>query len=448
MKHLLYSLLGILLLAGCKEDKYNVIIPMSDIYLSAPQDGAIIDLNDLSIEKYSFSWEKPLENGAKLLICTDRKFKEPVIIDAGKSTSVAISALTADQSFSQLGIKAGQEAVLYWTVKETGNITAAASEARTIRVKRMTSKLVQPEDLTKISLAENAPETAVQFEWDTQEWPESTSYSLCFSLDPEMKQTVAEHSVGVVNGKSSLTHEELQALLDKLSIKRWTSNSVYWNVKTDDGQWVSRSSGVLNMTEMMRFIDVRGDEKITYRVAKVKYSTGEEVVWLAENLRTTKYPDGTDISLANGDYWNAPSDISEGLQKAYGKYYSIKIVDKIVSDGWKMPTFEDYKLLLNESLQTGSADVLKHRTYWNWSESVPDNANAWGIGLVPGGYVQYVGANEKVINYNQADNNCYLLTRDLAEQVVLFSDYGMRTKEIYNVNAWGGAPARFIYIGK
>lgn len=69
MKHLLYSLLGILLLAGCKEDKYNVIIPMSDIYLSAPQDGAIIDLNDLSIEKYSFSWEKPLENGAKLLIC-------------------------------------------------------------------------------------------------------------------------------------------------------------------------------------------------------------------------------------------------------------------------------------------------------------------------------------------------------------------------------------------
>lgn len=79
-------------------------------------------------------------------------------------------------------------------------------------------------------------ETAVQFEWDTQEWPESTSYSLCFSLDPEMKQTVAEHSVGVVNGKSSLTHEELQALLDKLSIKRWTSNSVYWNVKTDGWQ--------------------------------------------------------------------------------------------------------------------------------------------------------------------------------------------------------------------
>ena len=69
MKHLLYTLLGILLLAGCKEDKYNVIIPMSDIYLSAPQDGAKIDLNDLSIDEYSFSWDKALEKGAKLILC-------------------------------------------------------------------------------------------------------------------------------------------------------------------------------------------------------------------------------------------------------------------------------------------------------------------------------------------------------------------------------------------
>ena len=66
-----------------------------------------------------------------------------------------------------------------------------------------------------------------------------------------MKQTVAEQSVEAIAGKSSLTHEELQALLDQLAIKRWTSNSVYWNVKTSSGQLVSRSSGVLNMTEMM-----------------------------------------------------------------------------------------------------------------------------------------------------------------------------------------------------
>ena len=164
MKHLLYTLLGILLLAGCKEDKYNVIIPMSDIYLSAPQDGTKIDLNDLSIDEYSFSWDKALEKGAKLILCATRDFKKPVKIDAGKSTSFTLSVLAVDQYFSQLGIKAGQEALLYWTVKETGNTTAAASDVHTIHVKRMSTKLLQPEDMTEIALAEDKPETAVQFE--------------------------------------------------------------------------------------------------------------------------------------------------------------------------------------------------------------------------------------------------------------------------------------------
>lgn len=52
-----------------------------------------------------------------------------------------------------------------------------------------------------------------------------------------MKQTVAEQSVEAIAGKSSLTHEELQALLDQLAIKRWTSNSVYWNVKQVADNW-------------------------------------------------------------------------------------------------------------------------------------------------------------------------------------------------------------------
>ena len=64
MKHLLYTLLGILLLAGCKEDKYNVIIPMSDIYRSAPKDGAKFELNVFTNDQYCFSGDKDLEKGA------------------------------------------------------------------------------------------------------------------------------------------------------------------------------------------------------------------------------------------------------------------------------------------------------------------------------------------------------------------------------------------------
>ena len=433
MKHLLYSLLGILLLAGCKEDKYNVIIPMSDIYLSAPQDGATIDLNDLSTDEYSFSWEKPLENGAKLFFCASRDFKQTVKIDAGKSTSFAMSALAADQYFSQLGIKAGQEALLYWTVKETGNTAAAASDARTIRVKRMSTKLLKPEDMAAVALAENAPETAVQFEWDTTEWPESTSYSLCFSLDPEMKQTVAEQSVEAIAGKSSLTHEELQALLDQLAIKRWTSNSVYWNVKTSSGQLVSRSSGVLNMTEMMRFIDVRGDEKITYRVARIAYSDGTSLVWLADNLRTTKYPDGTDIEAAN--YMNTPASLGEGRVKAYGVHYHYDIRDKIAPKGWHLPTIQEYKTLFaGAGSAEGQWNVLKDPEYY---ESVKGKAhlNEWKFNLTASG--QWSGSAIT----NHTGQYCYLLvTDDMSHQCILH-DGGATLWSPWTT----GAPARFIY---
>ena len=83
--------------------------------------------------------------------------------------------------------------------------------------------------------------------------------------------------------------------------------------------WVSRSSGVLNMTEMMRFIDVRGDEKITYRVVRIFYSDKTSLVWLADNLRATKYADGTDIEANN--FKKTPASLGEGRVKAYGVHY-------------------------------------------------------------------------------------------------------------------------------
>mgnify|MGYP004540849645 FL=1 len=339
MKHTIYILFGILLLASCKDDKYNLIIPMSDIYLVAPQNDTKIDLNDLSVDEYSFSWGKSLDKGAKLILDVTKDFTSPVEIDGGKATSFSLSALAADQYFSQLGVKSGQEAVLYWTVKEVGNTSAAASDVRTIRIKRMSTKLLQPEDLTQIVLAENNPDATVRFEWNTEGQSDTESYAICLSLDPEMKQTVAEQSVGNASGNSTLTFETLQSLLDQLPIKRWSANTVYWNVRTGNGQLISRSSGNLNMTEMMRFVDIRGDEKITYRVARIKYSDGTSQIWLADNLRTTKYPDGTDIEA--NYFKKTPVSFGEGKVNAYGVYYHYDIRNKIAPAGWHLPTSQE-----------------------------------------------------------------------------------------------------------
>lgn len=433
MKHLLYSLLGILLLAGCQDDKYNLIIPMSNIYLNEPQDGAVVDLNDFSKNEYIFSWQQPLEKGAKLIISNVRNLKESVMIDAGKSASFTMSALAIDQCFSKLGIKAGQEALLYWTVKEVGNTTAGASDVRTIQVKRMATKLIQPEDLTKIDLAADNPATTIPFEWNTDAWQETTVYTLCLSLDPEMKQTVAEQALGAVKGKASVTHEKLQALLDQLPIKHYAVNNLFWNIKADGEQFVSRSSGVVDMTEMMRFIDVRGDESITYRVVRIPFSDGTSQVWLADNLRTTKYPDGTDIESSN--FKNTSSSLGAGTVEAYGVHYRTDIRTKIAPNGWHLPTLREYENLFAEAgTAEGQWNVLKDTEYYPSVKGQP-HLNEWKFNLCAAG--QWNG--DAITNHSGP--YCYLLVADVEVGKCILHDGGATLWEPWTT----GASARLIY---
>lgn len=449
IRTIIFFLSVMVLGVACREDEYELSIPESGVSLGLPTEGSLLNLNDESVTSFTFSWNGICEGGNSLVFSSSPYLLgDTVLVHVGEVSEYAMDVLDADVYFSALGVGGGKTGTVYWTVKPTAKLSVAATEIRSFTAQRIQTQLIAPEDQAVIVLDADTPDETVLFSWQVDGEEAGTEYQLYFSMDSGMEGNVVKVDAGDT-GEFSLTQQELQDVITRLPISLFGQNTIYWNAaRKADGTFISRTSQVLKLTGMMIFTDVRGDERITYRVAKVTYSTGEEVIWLAENLRATKYPDGTDISLADGDYWNAPTDVPEEFQKAYGKYYSMKIVDKIVPDGWKMPTFEDYKLLLNEALQTGSADVLKHQTYWNWSGAASDNANEWGIGLVPGGYVPYVGANEKVAHYNEAENNCYLLTRDLSNQIVLFSDYGMRTKEIYNVDAWGGAPARLIYTGK
>ena len=45
MKKLIYSIIGLLMFAGCEDDcKTDITIPMSGIYMSSPAEGATMDL--------------------------------------------------------------------------------------------------------------------------------------------------------------------------------------------------------------------------------------------------------------------------------------------------------------------------------------------------------------------------------------------------------------------
>lgn len=451
IKITVFSLLVLALLAACQEDKYELSIPESGVRLTSPVEGVALNLNDKSVTSVTFAWDEVCENGNTLIFSSSPYLlKDTVQVPAGAVNEYSMDVQDMDVCASALGIGGGKSGVIYWGVKPSDKLSVAATEIRSFTVQRIQTSLIAPEDQAVKMLDVNTPDERIAFSWKVDGESSGTEYQLCFSMDSRMKGTVAKSDAGNT-GEYSLTQQQLQDLIIQLPVSLFGQNTIYWNVvRKSDATLVSRTSHVLKLTGMLRFTDVRGDERITYRVAKVTYSTGKEVIWLAENLRATKYPDGTDISLENGDYWNAPASLSEELQKANGKYYSLGIVARIAPEGWKVPTIAEYEELLAEALSSaGGANSIRHQTYWNWGDASQENANAWGIGLVPAGCVQNAGADSQVGNNNTNDNNCYLLTSDMPDKVALFSNWGMNNdKKVYSSGIWGGAPARLIYVGK
>lgn len=103
--------------------------------------------------------------------------------------------------------------------------------------------------------------------------------------------------------------------------------------------------------------------------------------WMAENLKTTKYADGTDITYYTTDLdWQVPaySWYSDDIDKVYGALYNGFIRSEAVCPTyWRIPTDDDFDILIEyaENINGGSSksgEALKESgaTHWNF-----DNGN-------------------------------------------------------------------------
>lgn len=203
MKKLIYSIIGLLMFAGCEDNyKTNITIPMSGIYLSSPAEGATMDLNDESKDSYEFTWDKVSEQGSVLIFSTTKDLVKQVTVEAGTGKNCSISALVINQLLSKLDIKSGNERLIYWTVKDKNNQTAAASEVRTLQARRMKSILLAPEDMSTATLLADATQTKIKFEWDASGIGNDTECTVLLSLDPEMDNFVELPTKGTGNIRS------------------------------------------------------------------------------------------------------------------------------------------------------------------------------------------------------------------------------------------------------
>ncbi|MCX6334779.1 MAG: DUF1566 domain-containing protein [Bacteroidia bacterium] len=134
-------------------------------------------------------------------------------------------------------------------------------------------------------------------------------------------------------------------------------------------------------------------------------------VWLAENLKTTKYRDGTSIpnitidatwgSLSTGaycDYGNTTSN-SDTYGRLYN-WYTVINAHYLCPAGWHVPTYVEFATLASylggESVAGGK---LKESGLTHWTSPNTGATNETGFTAIPGGY-RFVDGIFKSIGYN------------------------------------------------
>ena len=135
-------------------------------------------------------------------------------------------------------------------------------------------------------------------------------------------------------------------------------------------------------------------------------------VWMAENLKTTNFNDGTptvlntfpnvnDWGTTTGTYqWASTLDLNNDVDENlpidyYGAMYNEAAIasGKLAPEGWRLPTEADWielrDFLRNEGHTGNEGTVLKTTTGWNSFSG--NGSNLYGFNGLPNGYVDALG---------------------------------------------------------
>ena len=123
--------------------------------------------------------------------------------------------------------------------------------------------------------------------------------------------------------------------------------------------------------------------------------------WMVENLKTTRYNDGTTIpnvtdntawtGLTTGAWCYYNNDVSNN--SIYGKLYNWYAVKtgKLAPAGWHVPTFAEWGTLVNYLGGQGAGGKMKATTLWNSPNTGANNSS--GFSGLPAGYRLFDGSS-------------------------------------------------------
>ena len=143
--------------------------------------------------------------------------------------------------------------------------------------------------------------------------------------------------------------------------------------------------------------DIEGHQYKTITIGKSKTMTAGTQVWMAENLKTTKYNDETDIPLVtNYSEWAGLSthaycwslNNEELYKNLYGAIYNgyAATTGKLCPIGWHVPTDDEWTTLIEYLGGSNVAgDKLKESGTTHWSDPNTGATNEIGFTALPGG---------------------------------------------------------------
>ncbi len=324
-------------------------------------------------------------------------------VDCGTRQSYSITQSELDQLLEQkFEMVAGQKKRIYWKVIVDDPLRAVSEETNLITIRRFLPVIAAdpiilvsaPADNTAYTLSyEQASTQLTEMAWNCT--AKNVTYAIEYSLFPGMTQSKTKALDG--NKNYTFTHALFDDILSDLGAD-YQTKKIYWRI-TSTVSVLTEPSEIrsLTLTGMLKpFIDRRDAIKLeTYKVVKVG-----NAVWLAENLRATKYADGasfTTVDLPSKTYTGAA--VSD--PQVIGQYYTwptavrqISVcnesettqVQGVCPSGWHVSNMKDWKNMIAalsvDPNPASPALKAKHTQYW---QTQGDITNSSGLSFVPGG---------------------------------------------------------------
>jgi len=132
---------------------------------------------------------------------------------------------------------------------------------------------------------------------------------------------------------------------------------------------------------------------------QLKSGNGTPQTWMAENLRTTKYNDGTDIpnvpissewaGTTTGAWCSYNNTLNADSIATFGLIYNFYALDtkKLAPAGWHVPTEHEWlSMIAFSGGQTFGGGRMKEAGTLHWAEPNYMGNNAYGFTALPGGF--------------------------------------------------------------